>query len=243
MKPFTIYPAIDLRRGKVVRLLQGRSDRETVYEDEPEKAALAWVAQGAGWIHVVNLDGAFGESGQANQAAIRRIVGVIDGAAAIQLGGGIRSMDALDSAFALGVDRIVLGTSVIEDPAFGLQVLRAFGGERVAFAFDAVNGELRTRGWQKTSGVQVESLAAELAAAGARHIIYTDIERDGMERGVDYQLPQRLTAAHQIDVIASGGTASLDDVRVVKAAGLAGLIIGKALYENNFTLKEALDVC
>ena len=242
MTEFIVYPAIDLRYGKVVRLRQGKGDQQTIYGDDPASAAREWIRQGASWLHVVNLNGAFGEDTAENESAIQRIAAVGAGKINIQLGGGLRTADQIQAVFDLGVSRVVLGTAVIEAPEFGEQVLAQFGGERIAFGFDAVGQELMSQGWQSGSGVEMLDLASRLADAGAKTLIYTNILKDGMQTGVDLENTRRLANQTGLAVIASGGTASLADIAQVKAAGLAGVIIGRALYEGNFTLKEALDV-
>lgn len=243
MTKFIVYPAIDLRYGKVVRLRQGKGDQQTVYGDDPAAAAREWIRQGASWLHVVNLNGAFGEDTAENEAAIKRIAAAGERKINVQLGGGLRTVDQIQAAFDLGVSRVVLGTAVIESPEFGEQVLAQFGGERIAFGFDAVGQELMSQGWQTGSGVKMLDLAKQLAEAGARTLIYTNILKDGMQTGVDLDNTKWLADQTGLAVIASGGTASLADIAQVRAVGLAGVIVGRALYEGNFTLKEALDVC
>ena len=242
MTEFIVYPAIDLRDGKVVRLQQGKGDRQTVYGDDPAETAMEWIQQGASWLHVVNLNGAFGEDTAENESAIKLIAAVGAGKIKIQVGGGLRTADQIQEAFNLGVSRVVLGTAVIEDPEFGEQVLVEFGGERIAFGFDAVGQELMSQGWQSGSGVDMLDLAKRLAGAGAKTLIYTNILKDGMQTGVDLENTKQLADQTGLAVIASGGTASLADIAQVRTAGLAGVIVGRALYEGIFTLKEALDV-
>lgn len=242
MNEFIVYPAIDLRFGKVVRLRQGKGDQQTVFGDDPGAVAKNWIEQGAEWLHVVNLNGAFGEGTEENESAIAEIVKVGKGRVKIQLGGGIRTIEEVDTALALGVSRIVLGTSVIENPVFGEMVLNKFGGKKIAFGFDALGQELMSRGWQLPSGLSMTDLAEELAAAGAETLIYTNIKKDGMQTGVDWNTAKQLADQTGLDVIASGGTATLEDIASVRAVGLAGVIIGRALYEKNFSLQEALNV-
>lgn len=242
MTDFIVYPAIDLRDGKVVRLQQGKGDRQTVYGDDPAETAMEWIQQGASWLHVVNLNGAFGEDTAENESAIKLIAAVGAGKIKIQVGGGLRTADQIQEAFNLGVSRVVLGTAVIEDPEFGEQVLAEFGGERIAFGFDAVGQELMSQGWQSGSGVDMLDLAKRLAGAGAKTLIYTNILKDGMQTGVDLENTKQLADQTGLAVIASGGTASLADIAQVRTAGLAGVIVGRALYEGIFTLKEALNV-
>lgn len=242
MSEFIVYPAIDLRFGQVVRLQQGKGDQQTVYGNNAHAVAQEWIEQGTQWLHVVNLNGAFGEGTQENEAAIEEIVAAGAGQAKIQLGGGIRTKAQIEAALSLGISRIVLGTSVIENPAFGIQVLGHYGGEKIAFGFDAIGQELMSRGWQSPSGLSMAALAEKLVQAGAKTLIYTNIQKDGMQSGVDWKNAEQLANQTGLRVIASGGTASLEDIARVRSAGLAGVIVGRALYEGNFSLREALNV-
>jgi len=242
MIEFIIYPAIDLRDGKVVRLRQGKANQQTLYSNAPGEIADVWIDQGAEWLHAVNLNGAFGENTKHNELAIEQITAAAKDKAKIQLGGGIRTTRQIEEAFALGVSRVVLGTSVIENPAYGVDVLSRFGGDKIAFGFDALGQELMSRGWQTASGINMVSLAEKLAEAGARTLIYTNIQKDGMRTGVDWENTKLLADQTGLEVIASGGTATLEDIEQVRNTGVAGVIIGRALYEGNFTLKEALNV-
>jgi phosphoribosylformimino-5-aminoimidazole carboxamide ribotide isomerase len=243
MSAFTIYPAIDLRFGKVVRLSQGQGDRQTVYGDDPASTAQSWITQGAEWLHVVNLNGAFGEATAQNESAIENIVAAAKNKAKVQLGGGIRELDHIEKAFALGVTRVVLGTAVIENPSFGIEAISSFGAQKIAFGFDALEDELMSRGWKSHSGQSMLALAQTLKEAGGQTVIYTNILKDGMQTGVDWQVAKHLSDQTGLSVIASGGTVILEDIVKVHTAGLSGVIIGRALYEGNFTLQEALHVC
>ena len=242
MSDFIVYPAIDLREGKVVRLLQGKGEQQTVYGHNPKLTAVEWIEQGAEWLHVVNLNGAFGENTRQNEIAIEEIAKVAKDNVKIQLGGGIRTIGQIEAAFAIGVSRVVLGTSVIENPTFGIEVLENYGGDKIAFGFDALGQELMSRGWQTASGLTMTALAEKLAQAGAKTLIYTNIQKDGMQPGVDWKNTKQLSDQTGLDVIASGGTATLDDIVNVRNADLSGVIVGRALYERKFTLKEALNV-
>jgi len=242
MSEFIVYPAIDLRYGEVVRLRQGKADQQTIYADDPGAVALDWIEQGADWLHVVNLNGAFGEDTGENEVAIEKIVSAGRGKAKVQLGGGFRTPAHIRSALSLGVTRVILGTAVIENPDFGEEVLSLFGGDQIAFGLDALGQELMTRGWQSRSGLSLQSMAERLAAAGARTLIYTNINNDGMQTGVDLRTTKRLSDKTGLEVIASGGVATLDDIATVRKAGLAGVIVGRALYEGIFRLREALNV-
>ncbi|MBL7161015.1 MAG: 1-(5-phosphoribosyl)-5-[(5-phosphoribosylamino)methylideneamino]imidazole-4-carboxamide isomerase [Anaerolineales bacterium] len=240
MNEFTIYPAIDLRAGEVVRLKQGRAEEQSTYSNQPGNIAQLWQDAGAQWLHVINLDGAFGENTTKNQAALRSILEVCAGYPKVQFGGGMRDMDSIEQALALGIARVILGTAAIQSPGFARSAIEEFGAGRIAFALDAANGELMTRGWQEKSGVNLLAFAQSLADSGAATLIYTDIQKDGMETGVDWEIAAQLALKTGLETIASGGVAALEDVENTKAAGLDGVIIGRALYEKNFTLEEAL---
>jgi len=242
MSKFIVYPAIDLRYGEVVRLRQGKADQQTIYGEDPVTVALDWIEQGAEWLHVVNLNGAFGEETGQNEVAIEKIVASGKGKVKVQLGGGLRTPAHIRSALSLGVTRVILGTAVIEKPDFGEEMLSLFGGDQIVFGLDALGQELMTRGWQSRSGVSLKSLAERLAAAGARTLIYTNIYNDGMQTGVDLRTTKRLSDETGLEVIASGGVVALDDIVSVREAGLAGVIVGRALYEGKFRLQEALNV-
>jgi phosphoribosylformimino-5-aminoimidazole carboxamide ribotide isomerase len=242
MADFAVYPAIDLRGGQVVRLRQGRADQQKTYSADPVEVAREWVRQGAQWLHIVNLDGAFEENTAENWQAIRDILAALYGKVQIQLGGGIRSIRQIRMLLAIGVSRVVLGTAVMQNPEFAAQALESYPAEVLAFGLDARGDELMSRGWQTASGKSLRGLSRELAGMGAQTLIYTNIQKDGMQSGVDWNAARALAEESGLEVIASGGTAALEDVAAVRRAGLAGVIVGKALYEGNFTLEEALNV-
>lgn len=237
MAEFIVYPAIDLRGGQVVRLKQGDPARKTVFGNDPAAVARRWLEAGASWLHVVNLDGAFGEPDDANRAALQAILGT---EVQVQLGGGLRSLDAVDSVLTLGVQRAVIGTAAIEDPELVRQAVVNFGAEHMAVGVDAREGRVHTRGWLDDTGVDALTLANELREDGIETIIVTDISRDGMGSGVNVDLAQQLAQAVGMRVIASGGVDSLEDIRRVRQAGLPGVIVGRALYDGKFSLEEAL---
>lgn len=240
MMPFTIYPAIDLRAGEVVRLRQGDPAQQKAYSSDPGQIAKKWQAEGASWLHLVNLDGAFGENTEPNQRALKNILAACGDDLSTQLGGGMRSLDDIKNALALGITRVILGTAILEDFSFAEKALGEFGSDRIVFGLDAKDGILMARGWQKASDRSLFEFASVLKEIGATRIIYTNIATDGMGIGNDTQNTSQLAEQTGMDVIASGGIASLDDVRQVKEAGLSGVIIGRALYENQLSLKEAL---
>lgn len=240
MTDFTIYPAIDLKIGKVVRLKQGNRLDSKTFDLSPRVAADTWIAQGASWLHVINLDGAFGEDSSPNLAALEKILSVSMGKASVQFGGGLRSMDGIEQILALGVERIILGTAAVEKPDLLFQALEEFGPDRVVLGIDARNGIVRVGGWEKTTEVTPIVLANRFIERGLKRVIYTNVQRDGMQTGVDIESTKELSTATGLEVIASGGVGSLEDIRSVKEAGLPGVVVGKALYEKNFTLSEAI---
>ncbi len=236
-----VYPAIDLRRGRVVRLKQGDPDRETAYADDPLPVARRWRRAGAEWLHVVNLDGAFGERSRANLEALERILAHMP-ELRVQFGGGLRDLDGVERALTLGVRRVVLGTAAVQNPTLVEAALETFGPQRVAIGIDARDGEVQTHGWQQDASVTALELAQCWAARGIRWLIFTDVARDGMERGLNLEATVHLARATGLNVIASGGVSSLADVRRTYEAGLNGVIIGRALYEGQIALEDAVQL-
>jgi len=236
---WAIYPAIDLRGGRVVRLAQGDPARETHYAGAPLQVARRWQAQGAQWLHVVNLDGAFGQASDANLAALRRILTT---GLRVQFGGGLRDLQALQRAIDLGVRRVVIGTAAIERPELVQQAVESLGAERVAVAIDARQGRVQTHGWRRASALRALDLAQRCADQGVRWLVYTDVSRDGMGSGLDLVNAVNLHEETGLSVIASGGVRSLADVRRAYQAGLQGAILGRALYEGQVLLPEALAI-
>lgn len=239
---FDIYPAIDLRHGRVVRLQHGDPARQTVFDDDPAAAARRWLDAGATWLHVVNLDGAFGEEGRDNRAALARLA---DLGARLQFGGGLRAMADVDAALAAGVARVVLGTAALENPTLLNQAIATFGPERVAVGIDARDGRVRVRGWQTATNTTPAALAEAAGATGVRTLIYTDIARDGVLSGVNATATAALAAGSGLDVIASGGVRDLDDIARLRAGTVApgrivGVIIGRALYDGRIDLAQAI---
>lgn len=235
---FTIYPAIDLRGGKVVRLKEGDPTRLTAYSDDPVETARRWLDSGATWLHVVNLDGAFGETDSANLAALENISQL---GAHVQFGGGLRSLAAIERAIGLSVSRVVLGTVAIEEPDLVADAVNRFGVEKVAVGIDMREGIVRVRGWKKSSGIKAKDLALHMRTLGLRTVIFTDVSRDGLGSGLNILSTRQLAQTSGLEVIASGGVHSLDDVIAARDAKLAGVIIGRALYEGTIDLKEALE--
>ena len=234
---FTIYPAIDLRSGKVVRLKEGDPARMTAYSDDPVETAQRWSSAGAGWLHVVNLDGAFGEHDDLNRSALEAILKL---GTQVQFGGGLRSLAAIERAMDLGISRVVLGTVAIEQPTVVEAALKKFGSESIAVGIDARDGFVRVRGWKDASGVSATDLALHMRTLGLRTVIFTDVSRDGLGSGLNISATRELADVSGLAVIASGGVHTLDDVIAARDANLAGVIIGRALYEGTIDLREAL---
>jgi phosphoribosylformimino-5-aminoimidazole carboxamide ribotide isomerase len=233
-----LLPAIDIRSGHVVRLGQGDAGRQTVYGHDPVAVAETFVAQGTRWIHLVDLDRAFGEGD--NTSVVRSVVDAVGGRVRIQLGGGLRSIDRLHEALELGVARVVVGTSAAMDPSFVPAAIAAAGAERLAVGVDARDGFVAVRGWTETSTLRAEELVRRVVVEGVETVVYTDVSRDGMLLGPDIAGAVALQEVGAL-VIASGGVSSLDDLRAVCDAGLAGAIVGRALYEGRFGLAHALE--
>lgn len=239
MSSFIIYPAIDIRGGKCVRLVQGDYGRETVYNDNPVEVAKSWEAQGGTFIHLVDLDGA-----KAGHPVNEELIGEIARSVQVpvQIGGGLRTLDDVKRLLSLGVSRVILGTAAIEDRQFTESVLGTYG-DKVAIGIDARNGFVATRGWLETSEVQAEVLAKELAAKGAETFIFTDISRDGMMQGPNVEAIVALAKASGRTVIASGGVTVQEDLlRLAEHAeeGVGGAIVGKALYTGSIDLTAAI---
>jgi phosphoribosylformimino-5-aminoimidazole carboxamide ribotide isomerase len=238
-----VYPAIDLRQGKCVRLSQGRFDRATTYADDPLAVARGFAAAGASWLHVVDLDGA--KDGNAAQTElILRIAA--DSGLAVQTGGGIRSETQIEACFAGGIARVVIGSLVLTNPGLVATWLDRFGRDRIVLALDVKPAEdgswpVATHGWQKDSGKTVFDVIDEYGADYMRHVLCTDVARDGLLAGLNLELYRALSQRYpKLQVQASGGVAGLEDLRTVKATGAAGVVVGKALYEGRLTLAEAL---
>jgi phosphoribosylformimino-5-aminoimidazole carboxamide ribotide isomerase len=238
MDEFIIYPAIDLRGGKVVRLAQGDLARQTVYGDDPAAVARRWLDAGAQWLHVVNLDGAFGEAGASNLAALEQIVAT---GAWVQFGGGMRTASDFERVLGMGVARAIVGTAAVENPELVPELIARYGPEQIGGGIDARDGRVRVRGWATDSGVEATALASELRAAGVEIAVFTDVARDGIGTGVNVAATVALAQSSGLRVIASGGVAGADDIRRVREAGLAGVIVGRALYEGTVDLAQILD--
>jgi phosphoribosylformimino-5-aminoimidazole carboxamide ribotide isomerase len=233
-----IIPAIDIKGGMCVRLVQGRMEDATVYSDDPAGVARRWESMGAGLIHVVDLDGAV-EGGARNLGVVREIAGAIN--AEVQVGGGIRDEKTAEAYLGMeGVKRIILGTAACKDAGLLKRLASRFPG-RVAAGIDAKDGRVAVRGWVEVTDESAAGLAKRLEDSGVSCIIYTDISRDGMLSGPNVEATRVLAAAVSIPVVASGGVASMEDIASYRGVALEGIIVGKALYTGGIALKEAIE--
>ncbi|MFO7918326.1 MAG: 1-(5-phosphoribosyl)-5-[(5-phosphoribosylamino)methylideneamino]imidazole-4-carboxamide isomerase [Anaerolineae bacterium] len=235
-----VYPAIDLREGRCVRLQQGDAEVETVFADDPTEAARRWAAEGAEWLHVVNLDGALGASGAANVTALERIMEAVD--LPIQFGGGLRSLEDIECLLDMGVMRVILGTVAVRDPQIVEQAVITHGAQRIVVGIDARDGLVAIHGWVDTSDVRAVALAQRMRDLGVERVVYTDVKRDGMLSGVNVSATLELARASGLCVIASGGVSSLEDICALKAyerEGIEGVIIGMALYRGEIEFPRA----
>lgn len=235
-----IFPAVDLKEGKAVRLLQGRMEAATVYADDPVAVAQDFARQGAEYLHVVDLNGAFaGEP--VNDEVIKKIVSSVS--LKVQVGGGIRTLERVVELLKLGVERVILGTVAVRDPDLVEEAVQRYG-ERIVVGIDAKDGRVAVQGWAETTDLSVVELALAMKKVGVKRVIFTDIARDGMLQGVNIDSTARLAQATGLAVIASGGIAGLEDLTKLRAQAdqgvlIEGAIVGKALYAGAFTLEEA----
>jgi phosphoribosylformimino-5-aminoimidazole carboxamide ribotide isomerase len=234
-----LYPAIDIRGGKAVRLVQGDYDQEKAYDDDPVVAARRWVDGGAQWLHVVDLDGA--RAGEpVNLEHVRRIIAAVE--VPVQLGGGLRDSKKVEEAISSGADRVVLGTAAVRDPEMAAAIAAAHG-DRVVASVDARSGRVAAEGWTEPSERQTTDVIAALSERGIQRFVYTPVDVDGLMEGPDLDSLREAAGATDGELIYSGGIGSLDDLRAVAALGLEnvrGVIVGRALYERRFTVAEAL---
>lgn len=232
-----LYPAIDIKNGSCVRLTQGLFDNVKVYSDTPADMARLWVSQGASFLHLVDLDGALaGRS--VNEEAIGKIVSSVS--VPVQLGGGIRSREAVKNMLDLGISRVIIGTKAVENPEFIRDLVAEFGSERIVVGVDAKDGMVAIEGWEKVSSLTASSLCMKMKEYKVKHIVYTDISKDGMLSGPNVEYTRTLTEETGLDIIASGGVSSMEDLNNLYRAGIKGAIIGKALYEKRVDLKGAV---
>jgi phosphoribosylformimino-5-aminoimidazole carboxamide ribotide isomerase len=235
-----IIPAIDLRAGRCVRLSQGRKDDVKLYEGDAVQTALSYQNDGAQMLHIVDLDGAFSDPNSRNRAVFREIVSQTD--LPIQFGGGMRKFQDVEQMIDLGVTRVVVGTLAVESPDVLAKLVELFGSQ-VCVGIDARNAQVMTRGWEKQETMTAGELAQRVAAVGVERIVYTDVARDGMLTGINLDQTCRIARESGLRVTASGGVSSLADIsglRTVRESGVDSVIVGKALYEGRFSLKEAI---
>lgn len=232
-----LYPAIDMKNGQCVRLRQGAFKDITIYSDAPEKVAAHWQEKGASFLHLVDLDGALAGY-SVNEEVIRRIADTVS--IPIEIGGGIRSGEAVECMLGLGVRRVIIGTKAVEHPEFLRDMVRTFGEEAIVAGVDAKDGMVAVEGWEKVSSLTARDLCLTMKEYGVRHIVYTDISRDGMLSGPNVEATRKLTEETGLDIIASGGVSCMEDLKCLHEAGIRGAIIGKALYENRIDLAEAV---
>jgi phosphoribosylformimino-5-aminoimidazole carboxamide ribotide isomerase len=229
-----LVPAIDIRDGRCVRLVQGEPGTEKIYSNDPVQMAVLWRGENAKCLHVVDLDGAF-EGSMKNLELIRRMVNTVD--IPIQIGGGIRTFEQVKQLIEIGVYRVVLGTAAIEDPELVTRSIASFGKSKLAIGIDAKNGIVMTKGWQKDSGINAIDLALAMKSRGVCRIIYTDISRDGMLNGPNFEAIKEIAVMSGLRVTASGGVSNFEDLRNIQELekfGVDSVIVGKALYENRF---------
>ena len=237
-----VIPAVDIKNGKCVRLLQGRMEDETVYSESPWKMALRWQDAGARFLHIVDLNGAF-EGWGVNDEAVQEIVERVN--MLTELGGGIRDMERIGTLFGIGVDRVILGTAAVENPDIVSTAIDMYGPDKILVGIDAKNSVAATRGWAKNGGRSAVELGLEMKDHGVTRIVYTDITRDGMLTGPNIRETENMAVKTGLKIIASGGVSSLDDIRALKEierCGVDSVITGKAIYEGKFRLEEAIEV-
>ena len=240
----TIYPAIDLKAGRCVRLLQGRADAETVYHDDPVVPAQAWKEAGTEWLHLVDLDGAF-EGSSSNLEAVRRIIALGD--LRVQLGGGLRNEEAVETVLNAGVERAIIGTRACAEPDWTRKLIERFGPERIAVGIDARDGKVATKGWVEITETTALDLARKMSDLGVRWIIHTDVATDGAMNGPNLQAQQEMAVAiPDCKLIASGGVTNSQDLEDLNALAanhpnVEGVIVGKSLYEGTIDLGMALE--
>lgn len=243
MKKLIIFPAIDIRNGKCVRLVKGDFKQETIFSERPEFMAKQWEEQGGQYLHLVDLDGALKGKSQ-NLDVVEMILKTVN--IPVELGGGIRTMDNIKQVLDMGVSRVILGSVAVKDPQLVKEACKKYGSERIVVGIDAKDGVVAVDGWGVSGEVKAKELAKQMVdLAGVKHIIYTDISRDGTLSGVNVQATAELSQYSGAKVVASGGVSSIEDIKMLKnyeQYGIEGVIVGKAIYTNNLSLIEAIQV-
>ncbi len=232
-----IYPAIDIKDGKCVRLSQGKFDQVEIFSNEPYEMAKKWESMGASYIHLVDLDGArFGA--QTSDSVIKKIIENIN--IPVQVGGGIRTLTDIENKFKLGVDRVILGTVAINNPNLVELAIEKFGSEKICLGIDAKNGMVAINGWEEVSSVKALDLCKKMEELGVTTVIYTDISKDGMKSGPNIEETRELIENTNLNIITSGGVTTMKDLKNVNEINSSGVIIGKAIYENLLDLREVI---
>lgn len=231
-----LYPAIDIKNGQCVRLRQGVFDDTTVYANEPYQVAKEFEADGARFLHIVDLDGALRGTG-ANDEALKKIVENVN--IPVEIGGGIRTMQDIEHRLSLGVTRVILGTKAVESPDFVKEAVEKFGADKIVVGIDAKDGMVAIKGWETISNVEAVTLALSMKDLGVKTIIYTDISKDGMLCGPNFVQTARMVEITGMDIVASGGVSCMNDLLQLEKIGVEGAILGKAIYEKRVDLKEA----
>ncbi len=237
-----IFPAIDIRGGKCVRLLKGDFNQETVFSDRPEIMAKKWEDEGGEYLHLVDLDGALAGKSQ-NLDTVEMILKTVD--IPVELGGGIRTMENIETALDMGVSRVILGSVAVKNPQLVKDACKKYGSERIVVGIDAKDGIVAVDGWGVSGNVEAKELARKMAQGGVKHIIYTDISRDGTLTGVNVQATAEIARYSGVKVVASGGVSSIEDIKLLKQYekdGIEGVIVGKSIYTGSLSLPEALKI-
>lgn len=237
-----IFPAIDIRGGKCVRLIKGDFNQETVFSDRPEIMAKKWQDEGGKYLHLVDLDGALAGKSQ-NLATVEMILKTVN--IPVELGGGIRTMENIETVLDMGVSRVILGSVAVKNPQLVKDACKKYGSERIVVGIDAKDGIVAVDGWGVSGNVEAKELAKKMALGGVKHIIYTDISRDGTLSGVNAQATAEIARYSGVKVVASGGVSSIEDIKLLKqyeADGIEGVIVGKSIYTGSLSLPEALKI-
>ena len=237
-----IFPAIDIRGGKCVRLIKGDFNQETVFSDRPEIMAKKWQDEGGKYLHLVDLDGALAGKSQ-NLATVEMILKTVN--SPVELGGGIRTMENIETVLDMGVSRVILGSVAVKNPQLVKDACKKYGSERIVVGIDAKDGIVAVDGWGVSGNVEAKELAKKMALGGVKHIIYTDISRDGTLSGVNAQATAEIARYSGVKVVASGGVSSIEDIKLLKQYeqdGIEGVIVGKSIYTGSLSLPEALKI-
>lgn len=237
-----IFPAIDIRGGKCVRLIKGDFNQETVFSDRPEIMAKKWQDEGGKYLHLVDLDGALAGKSQ-NLATVEMILKTVN--IPVELGGGIRTMENIETVLDMGVSRVILGSVAVKNPQLIKDACKKYGSERIVVGIDAKDGIVAVDGWGVSGNVEAKELAKKMALGGVKHIIYTDISRDGTLSGVNVQATAEIARYSGVKVVASGGVSSIEDIKLLKQYeqdGIEGVIVGKSIYTGSLSLPEALKI-